>query len=151
LLSIKLSSLHNYPFLSIRPLKSQAPPKPKKKGIWDSFGTAGEAVIDDYVMDGDYDPLPVVKGIKFVGIVGNQRHTLALTQCVMTLFQYVNCHYANRECAFDMHIHEEICDLGLILRHLPRVVTYFIWIVDKMLIDRMDEAENRVRDSTILY
>jgi hypothetical protein len=49
------------------------------KGIWDSFGTAGEAVIDDYVMDGDYDPLPVVKGIKFVGIVGNQRHTLALT------------------------------------------------------------------------
>lgn len=127
-------------------MKSLAPvdntPK-KKTGMWDSFGEV--AFDEDDLPRGDINPLPVVGGVKFTGIAGNSRRQLALLQCVMTVFQYLNTHYANREVAYGMGIHEELCDVGLVCLQLPKVVTYIIWTVNKMLADRLEEAENRVR------
>jgi hypothetical protein len=122
--------------------------KPKKKaGMWDSFGAV--AFDDDDLPRGDIKPLPVVNGVKFTGITGNSRNQLALLQCVMTVFQFTNTHYANREVAYGMCIHEELSDIGLACLQLPKVITYIIWTVNKMLNDRLEEAENRV--STLLY
>jgi len=130
-----------------RPLKSQGPMVvkkiEKKPSMWESFG-GGDVVLDDDEIDrGDLKPLPVVDGVMFRGIAGNSRRNLALTQCVMTLFQFLNTHYANREVAYDMFIHEEMCDIGLVCTHMPRIVSYILWTVNKLLSDKQEEAENR--------
>lgn len=62
----------------------------------------------------------------------------------MTIYQYVSCHYANRECAFDLFLHEELSDIGLLCVHMPRVMSYILWSLDKIMNDRIEEAENRV-------
>ena len=133
-------------------MKSLAPvdntPK-KKSSMWDSFG--GAAFDDDEnAVKGDINPLPVVSGVKFTGITGNNQRNTALLQCLMTVFQFLNTHYANREIAYGMAIHEELCDLGLSCLHMPKAVTYIIWTVNKMLTDRMEEAENRVRTFIVI-
>ena len=114
-----------------------------KTGMWDSFGV-GSFDEDEEEVRGDVQPLPVVGGVKFKAIKGNGRHNMALFQCIMTIFQFLNTHYANRETAYGMAIHEELCEIGLVCLHLPQVLTYIIWTVNKILTDRLDEAENRV-------
>jgi hypothetical protein len=135
-----------------RPLKSLAEPTPKRKSLWTSFLSSGgglsfdigggtEANLD---MLEDTSSLPPVSGIKFTGIGGNQKSQVAFLQCIMTIYQYIACHYANRESAYELYIHEELCDIGLLCVHLPRVMSYILWSLDKMMIDRIEEAENRV-------
>lgn len=138
-------------FLPIRPLKSLAEPVQQKKNLWSSLLSTG-AISFDLGGDGnnnldlleDNSSLPQVNGIKFTGITGNQKHQIAFLQCIMTIYQYISCHYANRECAYDLYLHEELADVGLLCVHMPRVMSYILWSLDKIMIDRIEEAENRV-------
>jgi hypothetical protein len=80
---------------------------------WDGFGDS-VAWDDDDVRKGDYEPLPMVEGVKFVGIAGEKRRNLAFTQCVMTMSKFCFTAFAFREHAFTMCIHEELCEVGLV-------------------------------------
>jgi hypothetical protein len=147
------------PKISRRPLKSLAEPAPKKKSVWASFlsttmsfdlggATGGEGSGGGDLLE-DTSSLPLVSGLKFIGITaghgsGNQRSQVAFLQCVMTIFQYTSCHYANREIAYELFLHEELCDVGLLCVHLPKVMSYILWSLDKIMMDRIEEAENRV-------
>lgn len=85
----------------------------KKASMWDGFGDSA-AWDDDDAPKGDFNPLPVVAGVKFVGITGGERRNLAFTQCVLTMSKFCMTSFAFRECAFAMCIHEELCDVGLV-------------------------------------
>jgi hypothetical protein len=154
----------------------------KKVSMWDGFGES-VAWDDDDVRAGDFEPLPVVEGVKFVGITGDHRRNMALTQCVMTMSKFCLTAFAFREYAYSMCIHEELCDVGLVRRfffiiitinvsfescpdflmacflsqihvgchamiqvcqHLPTVLTFIVWITDKVLQDRYSEEVNKV-------
>jgi hypothetical protein len=135
-----------------RPLKSLAEPTPKKKSVWASFLGNTTLSFDlggdsggNFDLLEDTSSLPQVNGLKFTGITGNQRTQVAFLQCIMTIYQYVSCHYANRECAFDLFLHEELADIGLLCVHMPRIMSYILWSLDKIMNDRIEEAENRVR------
>mmetsp|Transcript_11155 Transcript_11155/g.18218 ORF Transcript_11155/g.18218 Transcript_11155/m.18218 type:complete len:778 (+) Transcript_11155:84-2417(+) len=110
----------------------------KQANQWEGLGE-NVAWDDDDVRKGDYEPLPVVEGVKFVGITGDKRKNLAFTQCVMTMGKFCFTSAAFREYAFSMRIHEELCDVGLVCQHLPTVLTFIIWITDKVLQDQYNE------------
>ena len=82
--------------------------------MWEGFGES-VAWDDDDFRSGDFEPLPVVEGVKFEGIVGEKKRNIALTQCVMTMGKYCFTSYAYREYARSMFIHEELCDIGLVI------------------------------------
>jgi hypothetical protein len=138
-----------------RPLKSLAEPAPKKKSLWSSLLSTGGGLSFDLGggTEGNLDllednsSLPPVSGIRFTGIGGNQKSQVAFLQCIMTIYQYIACHYANRESAYELFIHEELCDVGLLCVHMPRVMSYILWSLDKIMIDRIEEAENRVSNT----
>lgn len=113
----------------------------KKKGVkkstWDGVfsGNAGEVEFT-----GTYVPLPQVSGVKFRAFKGSDKNFIGLSQCLMTLFQFVNTHYANREAAMELFVHEELCQIGLDCLGLPKAMKYIIWTVDKLLKDKFDEG-----------
>lgn len=108
----------------------------RKNNGWGAFGGGGDYT---YEMDEkDKKPLPVVQGVKFRGYAGSVDKNIAFSQAVITLFQFLFVFYANREVANDMFVPEEICQVGLECSGLPKVMAYIIWIVDKLLTDRIE-------------
>jgi hypothetical protein len=109
----------------------------KKKNKWGK-----DFAKKDYhfeMKEKDKKPLPTVQGLVFRGLVGPNDRSIAFFQCIMTMFQFINTHYVNREAAFDLFIHEELCQVGIDCYIFPNVITYIIWIVDKLLTDKVED------------
>eukprot|EP01038_Epipyxis_sp_PR26KG_P004852 gene4852-6800_t len=94
--------------------------------------------------------LPVVPCLKYRGIVGKMKETVALTQSFATLHQFINFSYGNREIAFKLGIAEEICDIALSCQSLPRILEYVIWIIDRMYIDGFGEPSTLDDKNSVL-
>ena len=82
-------------------------------------------------------PLPPTKGITHRGFHGTEqfKHGLILQQCFATLYTLVSYSFGFREEAFNLFLHEEVCDVAVVSVGRPRLLEYAIWIVDKMYAD----------------
>jgi len=82
-------------------------------------------------------PLPPTKGITHRGFNGTEqfKQGLILQQCFATLYTLVSYSFGFREEAFNLFLHEEVCDLAVVSVGRPRLLEYAIWIVDKMYAD----------------
>lgn len=84
-------------------------------------------------------PLPIVPGVKFRGLEGKMQNEMVLTQALLTLYRFVSDHYVNRQKALDMWIYEELAEIALICKHVPKILIYGIWILDKLFEERIEE------------
>jgi len=82
-----------------------------------------------------FQPLPVVDCVIFRGATGKMKQRLALTQSFATLFKMMSQNYGNRELAFKLGVVEEISVIAVVCQDMPRVLDYYIWIVDVLYRD----------------
>ena len=84
-------------------------------------------------------PLPIVPGVKFRGLEGKMQNEMVLTQVFLTLYRFVSDHYVNRQKSMDMWIYEELAEIALICKHVPKILVYGLWILDKIFEERIEE------------
>lgn len=82
-----------------------------------------------------FQPLPVVDCVIFRGATGKMKQRLALTQSFATLFKMMSQNYGNRALALKLGVVEEISVIAVVCQDMPRVLDYFIWIVDVLYRD----------------
>ena len=84
-------------------------------------------------------PLPIVDCVIFRGVSGKMKQNMSLTQCFATLYKMMSQNYGNRELGFKLGIIEEISVIVTVCQEMPRVLDYYIWIVDVMYRDGFGE------------
>lgn len=82
-----------------------------------------------------FQPLPVVDCVIFRGATGKMKQRLALTQSFATLFKMMSQNYGNRALAFKLGVVEEMSVIAVVCQDMPRVLDYFIWVVDVLYRD----------------
>lgn len=82
-----------------------------------------------------FQPLPVVDCVIFRGATGKMKQRLALTQSFATLFKMMSQNYGNRALALKLGVVEEISVIAVVCQDMPRVLDYYIWIVDVLYRD----------------
>lgn len=87
-------------------------------------------------------PLPEVPGIMFRGLIGPYKSDMAMLQCFASLYAFIKASFGNREDAFELSIHEEVCTIGLVSIGNPRIMEYTIWIIDAMYGDAFMTSED---------
>lgn len=89
-------------------------------------------------------PLPWTKGIIHRGFTGSDKYksSMILLQCFATLYKIVSLSYGFREQAFNLFLHEEVCDIAVVSVGMPRLLEYTIWIVDRMYADGFISDDN---------
>lgn len=83
----------------------------------------------------NYLRLPQVSGMKFRGYVTSKKYELVVTQGFACLYSYVNFHYGNRLTAMEMEIPEELSDIVLVMNDKPRILEYYVWIINRLYSD----------------
>lgn len=136
--------------ITFRPLRSlRVAEPPKKTNVWATFLSGDNNSSFNFLSETNPDLsnsalFANLSGVKFSGINDGSKSNIALMQCIITATQLIFSHYSNREIAYNLYVHEELCQIGLICNYLPRIVSYILWCIDKLMIDRIEEAENRV-------
>lgn len=87
-------------------------------------------------------PLPLVPCVQFRGFSGKIRQSTAMTQSFATLYKMVAQNYGNRDVAFKMGVAEEISVIATVCQAMPRVLDYYIWIVDALYRDGFGELNS---------
>jgi hypothetical protein len=84
-------------------------------------------------------PLPLVPCVIFRGLSGKCKQNLAMMQSFATLFKMMSQNYGNREAAFRLGVAEEVSVIVTVCQGMPRVLDYYIWIIDALYRDGFGE------------
>lgn len=84
-------------------------------------------------------PLPLVPCVQFRGLSGRSKQNMAMMQSFATLFKMVSQSFANRDVAFKMGIAEEVSVVVTVCQAMPRVLDYYMWIIDSLYRDGFGE------------
>lgn len=95
-------------------------------------------------------PLPLVPCVVFRGLSGKSKQNLAVTQSFATLYKMVSQNYGNRDVAFKLGVAEEVSAVATACQGMPRVLDYYIWIVDALYRDGFGELNADELDVSVL-
>jgi len=84
-------------------------------------------------------PLPLVPCVQFRGLSGRSKQNMAMMQSFATLFKMVSQSFGNRDVAFKMGIAEEVSVVVTVCQAMPRVLDYYMWIIDALYRDGFGE------------
>lgn len=84
-------------------------------------------------------PLPLVPCVQFRGFSGKIRQSTAMTQSFATLYKMISQNFGNRDVAFKMGVAEEISVIATVCQAMPRVLDYYMWIIDALYRDGFGE------------
>jgi hypothetical protein len=85
-------------------------------------------------------PLPMVPCVVFRGISGKIKQNMAVLQSFATLYKFISQNYGNRDVAFKMGVAEEVSEVATVCQSMPRVLDYYMWIVDALYRDGFGEV-----------
>lgn len=77
-------------------------------------------------------PLPEVSCPTFRGFGNLMQSSVALNQSFASLLKILTSNYGNRVYAFEHSVHEEIAEIVLVCPAMPRVLEYFVEIIETM-------------------
>lgn len=83
--------------------------------------------------------LPLVPCVQFRGLSGKYKQNIAMQQSFATLYKMISQSFANRDVAFKMGVADEISVIATVCQGMPRVLDYYIWIVDALYKDGFGE------------
>lgn len=84
-------------------------------------------------------PLPLVPCVQFRGLSGRSKQNMAMMQSFATLFKMVSQSFGNRDVAFKMGVAEEVSVIVTVCQAMPRVLDYYMWIIDALYRDGFGE------------
>lgn len=84
-------------------------------------------------------PLPLVPCVQFRGLSGRSKQNMAMMQSFATLFKMVSQSFGNRDVAFKMGVAEELSVVVTVCQAMPKVLDYYIWIIDALYRDGFGE------------
>lgn len=84
-------------------------------------------------------PLPLVPCVQFRGLSGKYKQNIAMQQSFATLYKMISQSFGNRDVAFKMGVADEISVVVTVCQGMPRVLDYYIWIVDALYRDGFGE------------
>lgn len=94
-------------------------------------------------------PLALVPCVQFRGFSGRIRQSTAMTQSFATLYKMVSQNYGNRDVAFKMGVPEEVSVIATVCQAMPRVLDYYMWIIDALYRDGFGELNADELDVSI--
>ena len=94
-------------------------------------------------------PLPLVPCVQFRGLSGRSKQTLAMMQSFATMFKLISQNYGNRDVAFKMGLAEEVSVVVTVCQGMPRVLDYYIWVIDALYRDGFGELSAEELDVCI--
>ena len=84
-------------------------------------------------------PLPLVPCVQFRGLSGKYKQNIAMQQSFATLYKMISQSFGNRDVAFKMGVADEISVIVTVCQGMPRVLDYYMWIVDALYRDGFGE------------
>ena len=91
-------------------------------------------------------PLPVVECPKFRPYEAQMREAVVLVQAFASLLRVLNDNYGHREWAFKQHVVEEVAEIVLVSPSIPKVMDYFMDIIESMYAEGYRNVIDNVAD-----